>query len=285
MLLAVSNRYLEAINWGFVGVGTALWLGLIARWYRQRNDPLALAPPRPSDLTVVAIPMCMAAYLTGLLVAQWLTNQYLKPGTAAEVGVHLDRVVPTVVAGMLGAAMCLWLGAQEFPGGLRTFGLRTRRLPEEAAVAVVAFLLAFPMCVGLLSASEYVVSWWTGEQVLPNHPILDALAASELPPWARALGVIGPVIVAPMAEELFFRGIMQSFLKQYLGSRWRSLLLVSLIFGMAHYGQPQVVLPLAALGLILGYLYERRGSLVAPIILHILFNTRTILWQTLGETP
>lgn len=285
MLLAVSNRYLEAVNWGLVGVGTALWLGFIVRWYRQRNDPLALAPPRPSDLTAVAIPMCMAAYLTGLLVTKWLSDRYLKPGVPVEVGVHLDRVVPTVFAGMLGGAMCLWLGAQEFPGGLRTFGLRSRRLPDEAAVAVVAFLLAFPMCVGLLSASEYVVSWWTGAAKLPNHPILDALADPKMPRWAQVLGIVGPVIVAPIAEELFFRGIIQSFLKQYLGSRWRSLLLASLIFGMAHYVQPQVVLPLAALGLILGYLYERRGSLAAPIILHILFNARTILWQTLGETP
>ena len=45
--------------------------------------------------------------------------------------------------------------------------------------------------------------------------------------------------------------------------------------------QPHVVLPLAVLGVLLGVLYLRTGSLLGPIVLHALFNAKTLLWETL----
>ena len=45
------------------------------------------------------------------------------------------------------------------------------------------------------------------------------------------------------------------------------------MFGLMHYTQPQYVLPLAVLGAVLGYVYEHTGSLVAPILIHILIQT------------
>ena len=46
--------------------------------------------------------------------------------------------------------------------------------------------------------------------------------------------------------------------------------------------QPHVVAPLIVLGVILGYVYERTGSLVAPITLHLLFNFKTMLFSTIA---
>ena len=48
-----------------------------------------------------------------------------------------------------------------------------------------------------------------------------------------------------------------------------------------HSDLPHAVPPLAALAVILGYAYERSGSLLVPILLHMAFNLHTILWQLL----
>ena len=52
---------------------------------------------------------------------------------------------------------------------------------------------------------------------------------------------------------------------------------------MAHLAQPHVVAPLIVLGLILGYVYERTGSLVAPITMHLLFNLKTMIFATIAN--
>lgn len=73
------------------------------------------------------------------------------------------------------------------------------------------------------------------------------------------------VMVAPLVEEVVFRGI--------LFSGWRrhgfiiGAFVSSLFFGLAHW-QPNVVLATIVLGWILAYLYEKTGSLWAPIALH-----------------
>ncbi len=60
-------------------------------------------------------------------------------------------------------------------------------------------------------------------------------------------------------------------------------MLVGSAFGLAHMEQPHVVAPLIVLGVILGYVYERTGSLVAPITMHLLFNLKTMIFATIAN--
>lgn len=281
MLLAVTEQQLEYANWAIVGVGIAMGLAWIVLWLRWRGDPLRAAPQRPSHLRPDCIPACMLAYLLAAAIAQTAIEKFLKPGQPAEVGQLLDRVVVPVIGGLLGAVACVWYGSRGFEGGVRGYGLRLRGAGAEALAGVVGFFVAMAVCAGLLLLCERLIEWARPGWRLPKHPALEALYVSGMPRWTRVCAIVGPIAVSPVAEEFFFRGVVQSFLRQYMPGRWRSILIVAAVFGGAHYTQPQVVLPLAALGVILGYLYERRGSLVAPIVLHVLFNLHTILWQLL----
>src|SRR5690606_13618209 len=99
----------------------------------------------------------------------------------------------------------------------------------------------------------------------------------------------GALLLAPLSEELLFRGIFQTGLRRLLpgrpGSvrhRWLAILLASLVFGLMHLAVPQHVPALIVLAVILGYQYERTGSLVVPIFVHILFNAKSLLWHWLG---
>jgi CAAX protease family protein len=76
-------------------------------------------------------------------------------------------------------------------------------------------------------------------------------------------------LVAPLVEELTFRGLGQSLLS-FLG-RWQSILLVGLAFGLAH-GLVEALLVLVPFGAALAWLRDRTTSVYPGIIVHGLFN-------------
>jgi membrane protease YdiL (CAAX protease family) len=85
---------------------------------------------------------------------------------------------------------------------------------------------------------------------------------------AGALVVIG---VAPVCEELFFRGVLFRVLRQRT-SFWLAAIVDGVLFGLVHGSL--VILPvLAVLGIMFCYVYERTGSLFPTIALHALNNT------------
>ncbi|CAN5322556.1 hypothetical protein BH20ACT24_BH20ACT24_12070 [soil metagenome] len=91
-----------------------------------------------------------------------------------------------------------------------------------------------------------------------------------------ALLLSAPIIVlgAPLAEETFFRGFLYRGLRRRL-SIWPAAVLSALVFGVIHYAEPSYLLiipSLAAVGLGLALLYERRQSLLAAIAAHASFN-------------
>jgi membrane protease YdiL (CAAX protease family) len=282
MLLAVSAPTLEYANVGLAAAGVVLWVVVLTRWVRRGcRNPLADAPRRSNDLHPVAVPIAMLAYLGGLAAAHFVWLRAQPEDMPIEVIDHVDIVLRSMTAGVVGAIVCIWLGGAGFHDGIRGFGLRVDHWRHDVATGVAALLMGFPVCWALLIASEAVHHWFRPGATPPTHPVLEALADPGFPTWAAVIGVAGPIITAPVAEELFFRGIVQSTLREILPKRWHALVVTAVVFGGAHYAQPQVVVPLTVLGFILGWVYEWRGSLLAPIVLHVLFNSRTMLWQAL----
>lgn len=75
--------------------------------------------------------------------------------------------------------------------------------------------------------------------------------------------------LGPVAEELFFRGIVQRAAAGAIG-RWPGLIVSSLLFAGVHSGP--FSLTLVALGIVLGGFYEWRRSVFDPIVAHVMFN-------------
>lgn len=90
----------------------------------------------------------------------------------------------------------------------------------------------------------------------------------------RILVVIFAVAVAPVCEEVVFRGYLYGGLRGVIG-RGPSLVATAALFALFHQHLP-VLLPVFLLGLLLGLLYERSGSLWAPIGFHALFNAGNV---------
>jgi membrane protease YdiL (CAAX protease family) len=82
-------------------------------------------------------------------------------------------------------------------------------------------------------------------------------------------------VFAPLLEELFFRGFLFTFLKNYT-STGLALVLSAGIFAFAHVNLGSV-LQLWLLGLVLGLAYEHTGSLLLPIGIHACWNYLTAM--------
>lgn len=78
------------------------------------------------------------------------------------------------------------------------------------------------------------------------------------------------VILAPLSEELYFRGLLFGVLKEELGLQW-GVLLSGLVFGLMHFDLFRL-LPLGIGGMALAWLYQKSGSLFAPITAHGVWN-------------
>ena len=85
------------------------------------------------------------------------------------------------------------------------------------------------------------------------------------------------VVAAPLCEEVVFRGYLYPVMKKYAGI-FAAALCSSLIFAAAH-GNLTAMLPLFIFGGILVFLYEKTGSLWAPIAAHFCFNAATVTVQ------
>ena len=84
-----------------------------------------------------------------------------------------------------------------------------------------------------------------------------------------ALGIMGP-----FAEEIVFRGAIQRVLQNALGerNRWIAIVVSALIFGIIHFNLAQG-LHAFLIGLLLGWLYSKTGSILPGFVFHWVNNT------------
>lgn len=82
-------------------------------------------------------------------------------------------------------------------------------------------------------------------------------------------------VLAPLNEELIFRGVIYRFCRQRFG-RGLALGVSGVLFGALHQNWAGFV-PLALLGVALALAYERTGDLRVPVLAHALFNVNTVL--------
>lgn len=93
---------------------------------------------------------------------------------------------------------------------------------------------------------------------------------------ALAIGFIAPCAIAPILEEVVYRGFLLRALTCFMPLR-AALPVHALLFGLHHVvggRAPHVVLPLAALAWFWGWLYAASNNLLVPILIHAMFNSR-----------
>ncbi len=90
--------------------------------------------------------------------------------------------------------------------------------------------------------------------------------------------IIAIAIIAPIGEELLFRGFLQQFLEQHWKDITRAILITSLFFSFIHMN-PYWFIQIYILGIMLGFLSWKTNSIFPPLILHALNNGTALFFS------
>lgn len=150
--------------------------------------------------------------------------------------------------------------------GLANLGFRAPRgsWPRMLGYVIIAYFAA----IGLVNIYGIAIDVFGLDQLEPAQQLPEDFYDRDL---IVILTGIAIVFMAPVAEEIFFRGFIYGGLRRYLNLPIAGLLSGTL-FALAH-GDPGLVAPFAGVGLVLAFLYERTGSLYASIGVHFVFNS------------
>lgn len=234
-------------------IALAVWL--VRRLANHEKLMLTNSPGRPNTLTPAHILALMAPWLiAGSAVMKLRTPQWQLLGQA---GVQVL---------LLGAS--LTVAAFTFRLGLRRgLGLRMDHWLFDTGRGVLGYLAIVPVCILLNMLFTWLLE---GRHLVSEHALLRMLREVSAP-W-KAVALFSGVILAPVGEEVFFRGLLQSMLRHSTGRPWAAVLVTSAVFALVHYSILQSVPAIFVLSLALGYNYERCGRLYPPILMHMLFN-------------
>ncbi len=165
-------------------------------------------------------------------------------------------------------------------GSVYPLGLLRRHLPWSAAGVQNAKLEWYVIAAGISMVAIPLVTFvMIVVQLLMHLPNNNTQLGLLLPEGFTWLGGGAILLLAglavPFAEELFFRGLLFSWLRQYLGF-WIGALASSLVFALLH---GELILGISAflLGLAMAWVYDRSRSIWPAVIIHALNNSLRIL--------
>ncbi len=265
------------------GALLAVWGGLFGAWLVQSRFGTAALQQTPTRRNT----MSMATPFIPLLIWFCVTllgiqaSQRFSPQEPPWIGAMLDNLA-LCIGGLAGVVASLIVARRFFARGLAGFGLRIRTLFKDAGWAVAHLLAVWPLVFVVMILTIFIGKLIVGGNFeMPVHQELQNLKEySE--PALQWLILVTATVVAPVTEEILFRGIFQTAIRNNTARPWFAVIGASAVFSIIHadsFHWPA----LFVLSVGLGYAYEKSGSLWRPIIMHMIFNTVSVV-ATLHQT-
>ncbi len=172
---------------------------------------------------------------------------------------------------------------RHFCRGLIGLGFRFRQLPKDLLYAGIGLFSIQPVMIVVLAITVSIGKLLRPDFDITPHPELQLIIYQKDTLVITTI-FINVVIITPVIEELIFRGLFQNIARTYLGRPWPVVFLCSGFFAIFH-GDPAHWPAIFVLGALLGYSYEKSGSLLRPIFIHALFNGSVLLLNILAPQP
>ena len=233
--------------------GVAAFLPLLPQ-IRQR---LARWLPIDPDSLVHMTALAFAVYQIGLSLGQMALIGDLESLASADAVLTVWDVilsaVPFVIFALAGVGLLI---RRQGPHTWQRLGLRRPTWKQLIAALVIA---------GLLLGFDFLVSWVWQAIDPAGYELLDKVNENLFGGLATVGGAIALGLSAGISEELLFRGAIQPRL---------GLLLTTLLFALGHlqYGLTLATLQVFIIGLVLGLMRKRTGSVVLCIVTHAAYN-------------
>ncbi len=243
---------------------------------RRNNMPLylCLIPP-----FILFGPIPVIVLIAGRLMAD------LQEWQSAFLG-NLIYCIGSVVV----IAVILFMAWACFARRLKGFGLNIRSVHKDFIAAFVNLLAVWPLMMAAITLTMLIGKLFFGpDYEISQHEQLEMISVYSQ--WQiRIMVFIVAVVIAPVLEEMIFRGLFQTVIRSLLETRssgikgrynaWIAIFISSVLFSMVHGNVPHWP-ALFLLGLCLGYAYEKSGSLFRPIFIHAFFNAMTVIFVLL----
>ena len=157
--------------------------------------------------------------------------------------------------------------------GLVLSAFVTKTFPPKLDAETIAADFGIGLCV----AAALVLVTYVVARVVPAFHSMEAAFRRTLGPLS--LGEMARIaVLSGIAEELLFRGVIQP---------WLGLPAAAVIFGLLHFVPDRSWFPwtlfATSFGFIAGWLFEERGSLVAPIVAHVFVNLTNLILIVSGR--
>lgn len=155
---------------------------------------------------------------------------------------------------------------------LAALGLSTSNFLKNVFYGVVGYIALLPILVLILAIIAFIIN--ITRYVPARQPVVE-LFLKEKGVAFLTYSSLFAAIVGPIIEELFFRGFLYGALKKYIGIFW-AMTATAGLFAALH---AHIVgfFPIMALGMLLAYIYEKTGSLVSSITVHMIHNFSMVL--------
>ena len=255
---------------GIAAVGVVMLLvGLVYELIRQLRKRRALSPDRYRGPAVVLL--LALAFVLGSIVQIPFTADALAL-LSDEGGVTLVGsivLLTSLQVALVGVALLFVVRPRAIAFAMPLLGTgRLRALGVGMGWGVLAWIVA--------SAVTFLMVLLLERVGVPQVPGPAEQAIDALEPWIVVPAI---VVVAPIAEELFFRGVAFNAWLRERGRRFAYIGSAAL-FATIHVSLVSL-LPIFLLGLALAWVYRRTGSLLAPIAMHATVNGISVAFAML----
>ncbi len=193
---------------------------------------------------------------------------------AARISVNAWLLGTTLFIDAFVIAVVLAFAAGKTFAPRQLFGLWPQRPKEAFRIAYRSYLGLFPWIFVVLFVISGIVHYLGYE---PPVPPIQRMMKEDQGSF-QTLMVLLACVIGPIAEEIFFRGVVFASLRRHLPIFW-AIAGSAGLFALLH-GNWIGLLPIMILGGLLAYLYERTGTLTVPIVVHIFHNSFQ-LWNVM----
>lgn len=248
----------------FIVGGVALVVGLVMHAVRSIVVRETLPPDRYRGPSIIVL-WLLATVAANLAVVP-VASELARLLTGERPSVYGTAVTLTITQAGLVAAAVLLVYAPRALAGLRL-------VPRRGLLGsmVLGIALAIPAWIGAQLIGYLTIRLLEPFGLQPEVGVADAALQNADP----VVLVVALVVVAPIAEELFFRGVVYNAWEREYGAT-RALFGSAILFAVIH-GSIFVIPSIFALGIVLAILFRGTRSLPATIMLHAGFNGITVV--------
>lgn len=180
---------------------------------------------------------------------------------------NFRMVFNTSILDLLAVFFVVYFTTIQYKESLSALGLSLKNYLKNIFYGVVGYISLIPVLIVILAITAVIIN--ITKYVPERQPVVELFLREKNLAFLTYSSLFA-AIVGPFIEELFFRGFMYGVFKKHMGALW-SAVITAAIFAALH---THIVgfFPILALGILLAYLYEKTGTLVSSITVHMIHN-------------